>query len=300
MHWTALGAGLRRHHEVILAAAFVVMASYELLEIRALEPSRGSLASLALHALQVLVILAATYAVLRAWRRKTAHAEAMAHLMEKVVVAQDDERRRIAFDLHDGVAQLIVSAKQHLDTCADLPAHAGGQVTRELALASERLQQAIVETRRVLLALRPAAIDDGGLAAAARRSLDQAAQEAGWRARFSENLDGARLPAAVETAAFMILQEALTNARRHAGAATVEVELRREAAWLALDVRDSGHGLPAGDETVQGRGFGLASMRERAWLLGGTCTVRSEPAGGTLVEVRLPLRPGDAGPRGRR
>jgi signal transduction histidine kinase len=110
MPWTALGRTLRRHHEVVLAAAFVAMASYELLEMRTLEPVRASRMSLLLHAVQVLVILTATYAVLRAWRRKTAHGDAMARLMEKVVVAQDEERRRVAYDLHDGVAQLIVSA----------------------------------------------------------------------------------------------------------------------------------------------------------------------------------------------
>ena len=292
MWWTVLGATLRRHHEVVLAAAFVAMASYELLEMRALEPSRASRMSLVLHAVQVLVILVATYAVLRAWRRKTAHADAMARLMEKVVVAQDDERRRVAYDLHDGVAQLIVSAKQHLDTCADLWPVAGERATRELTLAIEQLEQAITETRRVLLALRPAAFDGGGLVTAARRSLDRAAQEAGWSTGFVENLGGARLPAAVETAAFRILQEALTNARKHAGAVRVEVELRREARWLVLDVCDSGHGLPVGNEAAAARGLGLMSMRERAWMLGGTCVVRAEPAGGTRVQARLPLRPG--------
>jgi signal transduction histidine kinase len=290
MRWSVVGANLRRHHEVVLAAAFVAMASYELLEMGTLEPARTSWASLLVHAVQVLVILAATYAVLRAWRRKTAHAEAMARLMEKVVLAQDEERRRLAYDLHDGVAQIIVSAKQHLDTCADLWPTAREQAARELTVGIERLGQAIDETRRVLLALRPAAIDDGGLAAAARRSLEQMAQEAGWNVGFAENLGDAQLPAAVETAAFRILQEALTNARKHAGASRVDVELRRQADWLVLAVRDSGGGLPAG-EVAGGRGFGLSSMRERAWLLGGTCAVQSEPTGGTLVWARLPLKP---------
>jgi signal transduction histidine kinase len=288
--WVRVAAGLRRHHEVVLAAAFVAMASYELLEMRALEPSRASWTSFALHAVQVLVILAATYAVLRAWRRRTAHGEAMARLMEKVVIAQEEERRRVAYDLHDGVAQLIVSAKQHLDTCADLWPASREQATRELSVAISRLELAIAETRRVLLALRPPAIDDGGLVTAARDSLEQEAREARWKVGFAENLGGARLPAAVETAAFRILQEALTNARKHARAARVDVELRREAGWLVLDVRDSGGGLPA---EGGGRGLGLSSMSERARLLGGTCVISREPAGGTLVRARLPLWPAD-------
>lgn len=284
-----LGAALRRHHEVILAVAFVAMASYELLEIRALEPSRASRLSLALHTSQVLVILAATYAVLRAWRRKTAHGEAMARLMEQVVLAQEDERRRVAYDLHDGVAQFVVSAKQHLDTAVDLVRPDATPAARELATASQRLEQAIGETRRVLLALRPPAIDDGGLVAAARRSLEQAAEEAGWRASFMENLGGIRLPPAVETAGFRILQEALTNARKHAGAARIDVELRREDDRLVIDVLDSGGGSPIGESALRGHGLGLDSMRERAWLLGGTCTITREPLGGTRVHAVLPI-----------
>ena len=271
----------------MLAAAFVAMASYELLEMRALEPGRTSWTSWLVHAGQVLVILAASGAALRAWRRKTAHAEAMARLIEKVVLAQDEERRRVAYDLHDGVAQLIVSAKQHLDTCADLLPASGEGAPRELRVGIERLDQAIVETRRVLQALRPAAIEDGGLAPAARRSLEQTAQEAGWTVSFAEDLGDGRLPAAVETAAFRIIQEALTNARKHAGARRVDVELRRAAGWLVLAVRDSGGGVPA-REAGSGRGLGLASMSERARLLGGTCEVRREPGGGTLVQARLP------------
>jgi signal transduction histidine kinase len=287
MRWSSVGATLRRHHEVILAAAFVAMASYELLEMLTLEPARTSRRSWLVHAVQVLVILAATYAVLRAWRGKTAHAEAMARLMEKVVVAQDEERRRVAYELHDGVAQLIVSAKQHLDTCADLAPPASERAAGELRTGLERLDQAIVETRRVLLALRPAIVEDLGLTAAARRSLAEIAQEAGWDVGFTENLGDARLPEAVETAAFRILQEALTNARKHAGAGRVDVELRRDPGWLVLAIRDSGGGLTPGDPS--GRGLGLASMAERAQLVGGTCAVRGEPNGGTLVHARLPI-----------
>jgi signal transduction histidine kinase len=180
MRWTALGATLRRHHELIIAAAFVAMASYELLEMRALEPSRTSRLSLAL------CTPGRSWSSLSQHTPSCAHGEAMARLMEKVVAAQEDERRRLAYDLHDGVAQLVVSAKQHVDTVVDIIRVDGEQAAGELAVASQRLDQAIVETRRVLLALRPLPIDDGGLVAAARRSVEQASQEAGWRGRVPE------------------------------------------------------------------------------------------------------------------
>jgi signal transduction histidine kinase len=290
MRWRLIGTTFRRHHEVILAVAFVAIASYELLEMRTLEP-RGSRLSLLLHAFQVFLILAVTYTVLRAWRRRAAHADAMARLMEKVVVAQEEERRRVAYDLHDGVAQLLVSAKQHLDTCADLAPVGAPRASHELALGLDRLAQAITETRRMLLALRPAPIDEAGLVAAARESLEQTAQEAGWTVGFAEDLNGLRVPPALETAAFRILQEALANARKHALASRVDVALRREGDWLVLEVRDAGRGLSPGDGAPEGRGLGLSSMRDRARLLGGSCTVRSHPDGGTLVQARLPLRP---------
>src|SRR5262249_29367799 len=161
-----------------------------------LEPGRASGRSWLLHAVQVVLILVASYAVLRAWRRRAAHADAMAHLMEKVVVAQEEERRRVAYDLHDGVAQLVVSAKQHLDTSADLWRAAPDRAARELGLGVERLDQAVVELRRVLLALRPAMVEDLGLPAAARQSTEQMAREAGWEVGFSEDLGEERLPAA--------------------------------------------------------------------------------------------------------
>jgi two-component system NarL family sensor kinase len=289
-----VGRRLGCHHEVILAVAFVAMTSYELVEMRALEPPGGPWVSLAVvvHSLQVIVILLATWTVLRAWRRKTLHAEALARLMEKVVVTQEQERRRLAYDMHDGVAQLIVSAKQHLDTASDLWPTAAERAGQELGIGLERLEQALTEIRRVFLALRPAAIADGGLVAAARRTLEEAAREAGWTVGFFENLGSARLAPAVETAVFRILQEALANARRHAEAARVDVELRREADWLVLAVRDSGHGLGLREELAPGRGLGLSSMRERASLLGGTCAVERDPAGGTRVWARVPLRPG--------
>jgi signal transduction histidine kinase len=291
MRLTLIGSALRRHHEVILAIAFVAIASYELLEMGTLEP-RGSRLSWLLHAFQVFLILVVTYTVLRAWRRRAAHADAMARLMEKVVVAQEEERRRVAYDLHDGVAQLLVSAKQHLDTCADLSSVAASRASQELTLGLDRLARAITETRRMLLALRPAPVDEAGLVAAARESVDQAAQEAGWSVGFAENLNGLRVSPAVETAAFRILQEALANARKHAVASRVDVSLLRQGEWLVLEVQDAGRGLPASDGALDGRGLGLSSMRDRARLLGGSCTVRSQPGGGTLVLARLPLRPG--------
>jgi signal transduction histidine kinase len=290
----ALRAALRHYRELILAGTFAFMATWEVLEIVLLEPAyRAPIPlTLVIHSLQVLLIVTATGIALRAWREKTERQRALASLVEQVIAAQDDERRRVAYDVHDGVAQLVVSAKQHLDTAADLWSRDARRAASETAIAADRLGRAIAETRRILAALRPLAVDAGGLASAARQSLDEIARDTGWSVDLVENLGAARLPPAVETAAFRILQEALSNARKHAGTSRIEVVLSSDTDRVHLDVRDYGVGLAA----AGGAGLGLPSMRERARLLGGSCVVEPAAGGGTHVHAQLPLRYGIVAP----
>ena len=282
---------VRHYRELILAGAFAMLAAWETLEMLLLERRVDTPLSLTLvvHSLQVALILAATALALRAWRDKTARERALAALVEQVIVAQEEERRRVAYDFHDGVAQLVVSAKQHVDTATDLWRDHPERAAAESAIAAERLGQAIAETRRILAALRPLAVESAGLAGAARRSLDDVARDTGWSVSLVENLGDGRLPPTVEAAAFRILQEALANARKHAGTSRIEVGLAREADRFHLDVRDHGVGLIDAGQT---RGLGLASMQERARLLGGSCVVEAAPGGGTRVHAQLPLRHG--------
>lgn len=285
----AMRGALSHYRELVLAGTFAAMATWEVLEIILLEPTyRASVQlTLVIHSLQVLVIVAATGVALRAWREKTERQRALASLVEQVIVARDDERRRVAYDVHDGVAQLVVSAKQHLDTAADLWTRDARRAASETVIAADRLGRAIAETRRILAALRPLAVEAGGLADAARQSLDEIARDTGWSVELVENLGATRMPTAVETAVFRILQEALSNARKHAGTTRIEVILSRDPDRVHLDVRDYGVGLAA---TGGARGLGLPGMRDRARLLGGTCVVETAPGGGTHVHAQLPLR----------
>ena len=293
MAWQKIWERMARHRELAIVLAFFGMAGWELVEFIALEgPHVPTPLALGLHSVQVLLVAGVSWAAVRAWRERTRHEEALARMVEKVVMAQEEERRRIAFEVHDGVAQLIVSAKQHVDTARDFASGDAARAGRELGRAAERLDAAIEETRRVLRALRPSAVDSVGLAEAMRRALDEAAREAGWTARFVDNLDDARVPAAVETAVFRIFQESLVNASRHGKSRHVDVELGRRQRWLHLEVRDDGVGFTSdGLDDGGGRGLGLAGMRERARLLGGTCRVASRDGGGTSVTVTLPLVP---------
>lgn len=279
-----------RLQEGMLLLTFLSMAGYEAVEVWVLEVPRRSPTPLAilLHSLQVAIILLAAWMLRRAWRQKEVHAEALARMVEKVMFAQEDERRRIAYELHDGISPLIISAKQHVDTCRDLWSVEPGRAESQLATGAERLGLAIVEVRRVLSALRPSIVASRGLRHAARQSVDEAAAETGWAVTFQEDLGDERLPAVVETAAFRILQEAIANIRKHAHAESVAIELRRDAEWLYLDVRDHGVGLPA-DEGRGRNGLGLLSMQERAHLVGGTCVIERAGDRGTRVRVRIPL-----------
>jgi signal transduction histidine kinase len=288
--WRLVG----RHHELALVAIFFAAAGWELVEVLTTGPSRRVTGALpiVLHSVQVLIVVGVTWAVFRAWRQRTRYEAALATMVEQNVMAQEEERRRIAFDLHDGIAPLIVSAKQHVDTGRDLAARDPSRADHEIARAADRLDRAIVETRRVLQALRPSAVASLGLAEAARRALDDAGQEAGWATRFVAEVGDARMPAAVETAAFRIVQEGLANAARHAASTLVEVALRRRDGWLDLEVSDNGVGIGPDGAAGTGRGLGLAGMRERTRLLGGTFQIDSVASGGTHIRVALPLGAG--------
>jgi signal transduction histidine kinase len=294
--WRRTGRLVGRHHELALVAIFFAAAGWELVEVLTTGASRRATGTLpiVLHAVQVLIVVGVTWAVFRAWQQRTRYEDALATMVEQNVMAQEEERRRIAFDLHDGIAPLIVSAKQHVDTGRDLATRDPSRAHREIARAADRLERAIVETRRVLQALRPSAVASLGLAEAARRALDDASQQAGWATRFVAEVGDARMPAAVETAAFRILQEGLANAARHAASTLVEVALRRRAGWLDLEVSDNGVGIGAEGLAGGGHGLGLAGMRERTRLLGGTFHIERVATGGTHIRVALPVGTGAA------
>ncbi len=231
--------------------------------------------------------------LLRALRQRAAHEEALARMVEKVLFAQEQERRRVAYELHDAVSPLIVSAKQHAETCRDAWSDDGVRARAELTRGIDRLQQCIVETRRMLRALRPRTSTPTGSPSRSGGASTRPRRRPAGPSHFEHDLSDDRLPAAVEMAAFRIAQEAVRNAARHARAERVEVQLQRGGDALRLRVRDDGVGFSAGD--APSRGLGPVSMRERAHLLGGACVVEEAREGrGTTVDVSLPLRAGEA------
>ncbi len=152
------------------------------------------------------------------------------------------------------------------------------------------VQQTVMEARHVIEGLRPAALDDFGLSTAIRLEVEKLRSK-GWDLGFEDTLGDARLPAEVETALYRVAQEALTNARKHAGTTRAQVKLTCLPEKIRLEVRDFGRGFDPSTPTTNGPGerVGLIGMRERVALLGGELEILSEPGAGTSAIAEVPL-----------
>jgi PAS domain S-box-containing protein len=214
-------------------------------------------------------------------------------LVRQLLLAEDEERRRVAYEIHDGLAQLAWAAQQHLEAFA-AQYHARNQQRRnELGKALNLAGRTVQEARRVIAGLRPAILDDFGLGSAIAIELQAAQRADGWETEFNDGLGSIRLDPSLETALFRVVQEALTNVRKHAHTKRVAVTLEQRANWLHLEVRDWGRGfrLAAVQAAVgPSERVGLAGMQERVALISGRLAIRSRPGAGTRIQVQAPLR----------
>jgi len=203
--------------------------------------------------------------------------------------AQEEERRRLARDLHDEVNQALTAILLRLEALAqETPA----ERAPELAELKRLVNQAMEELLNLARQLRPSALDDHGLTPAVETQLKRFAARTGIEVRFGTEGDPDALPEVVQTAIYRVTQEALTNVARHAGATVVEVDLEADEDGAELRVRDDGAGFdPAEVARTQSNGvgarLGLGGMAERARLVSGELDVRSAPGGGTTVTLRI-------------
>ena len=206
------------------------------------------------------------------------------HSRERLVTAREEERRRLRRDLHDGLGPALASMTLQAEAARDLLS-ANPQYADELLTdLTAGLQEATADIRRLVYGLRPPALDDLGLLPALRNHAARFGPQGPAVEIIADELFPS-LPAAVEVAAYRIVQEALTNVMHHAQATRCTVSIRVTPDHLILDITDNGVGLSANREG----GVGLRSMRERAEELGGSCTIEALPAGGTCVAATLPL-----------
>jgi signal transduction histidine kinase len=201
---------------------------------------------------------------------------------ERMVLAREEERRRIRRDLHDGLGPALSGVVFRLESARLLVDSDPSSAKGHLEETSSDVREVVADVRRLVHDLRPPALDDRGLVGA----LSQLAEQQPYETTI--DADGvAALPAAVEVAAYRIAAEALTNTARHADAGSSTVRLVAGAGELLVEVADDGRGI-APDRQA---GIGLLSLRERAEELGGRSEVVCPPAGGTIVRAWLPLRP---------
>jgi two-component system sensor histidine kinase UhpB len=201
--------------------------------------------------------------------------------------AQEEERARVARDLHDEVNQALTGLLLRLEAARE---KAPPELAEELAEIRTLANQAMQELLSLARQLRPTALDDLGLRAALAGHVRELARQGVVDADFEAAGALGELPADVQIVVYRVAQEALSNAVRHAEAEHVSVELDREGDEVRLAVADDGHGF-AFDRI--GTGLGIAGMRERALLVGGDLQVESRPGEGTRVQLRVPIENGN-------
>ena len=208
-------------------------------------------------------------------------------LLDHLVFAQEEERRRMAAEVHDGVGQLLVSASFWLQACEESLVNDGSLAVGDLVRARELVTEALLEARRAIFNLRPPVLDDLGLGPSLR-ALAILQVESGVDLELS--VEEVSLPAPQEMALYRITQEALANIHRHAEAHHVKVLLTKQGGQVLLQVEDDGRGFEPGARfTPERLSFGLDVMSERAALAGGELKVTSSPGRGTVVRASLPV-----------
>jgi signal transduction histidine kinase len=208
--------------------------------------------------------------------------------LRHLIQTQDRDRQLTAYDIHDGVVQLMTGALMRLE------AYRGKQGeecdSEDLHAATQQLREAIDEARRLIGGLRPPEIDEKGVVGAIEY-LAAPRNHGPMKVEFIHDLP-LRLSSLQETTIFRIVQEALHNAQRHSGSDRARVILRLDGDQVFLEIRDWGKGFDT--KTTRMRRYGIRGIEERTRLLGGTVHIESSPGQGTMIRVSLPLNAADA------
>jgi signal transduction histidine kinase len=213
----------------------------------------------------------------------------LGRVLSETVDAQEQERQRIARDLHDGINQLLIGAM--LELTSGRRRVERGATDDSLAAfeaAQDLLRRVEAEIRRVVHDLHPQVLEGLGLAAASRRLVDEFAGQSGVTCEVSIHGEVSDLPPRTEVCAYRILQESVHNIASHAAATSARMRIAIEGPALVVEVRDDGRGFDMTAVVANGH-FGLRSMRQRAEMLGGRLDIRTSPGQGTTVRAELPL-----------
>ena len=209
--------------------------------------------------------------------------QTLRHLLQ----SSDHERQLIAYEIHDGLAQYLYGSIMQFDVYDHLKETKPKDAKKAFDAGVTMLRQSHADARRLISGVRPPILDEEGIVAALNHLVNEHKQQDGTKIEFRSGVEFDRLAPIMENATYRVAQEALTNACRHSKSKRIEVELVQRGDVLRLKVQDWGTGFNPSE--VEENRFGLAGMRERARLLGGTIRTESTPGEGTCITVELPL-----------
>nr|MBC7244427.1 GAF domain-containing protein [Chloroflexota bacterium] len=230
----------------------------------------------------------------RLYERLRNASERYQKLLQHALTAQEEERKRIARELHDGTSQMLTGLALNLQAAMDLAEMNGihdERIEERLQKAHSLAVQTSIEVTKLINDLRPTLLDSLGLAPAIQRYVETWLQPKGIRTTLRTR-GHERLPSEVEVALFRISQEAINNIMKHSEAKNVLIDLECDGEKCLLRIEDDGKGFDVQEITKvdkTGRGVGLFGMKERVTLVGGSCTVQSQPGKGTVIISEVPL-----------
>jgi signal transduction histidine kinase len=228
-------------------------------------------------------------------RERTAELSALSSNLQNV---QEEERARLAHDIHDELGSILVTAKMDLSWVYSRLKDKDPGLSQKLARAMSTLDEGVDIKRRIIEDLRPTVLDSMGLGAALDWYVNHTCRFGNLNCELSINPRDIELPSAISIALFRVLQEALTNVLRHAKAANAWITLKQDADGLTFVIRDDGIGLPSGSEQKK-LSHGILGMRQRITSFGGQFQISSAPGGGTTIRIFVPqlsARPATAPP----
>ena len=222
-------------------------------------------------------------------QRKEAH-----ETVEQLLESSDRELKLIAYEIHDGIAQLLTGAMMQCQTYERLRQHDPEESAKACDRGRQMIAKCLEEARHLIGRVRLPLLDESGVVAAVKNLVYEMNEHSELEVEFHASVQFDRLTGVLENSIYRIAQEGLANAARHSRSDRAHVSLGQEGDRLQIEVRDWGVGFDA--DNVEGRTYGLGGIRERARLLGGTATIDSRPGQGTRVVVQLPLTtdPADA------
>ncbi len=227
-------------------------------------------------------------------QQRTAEVRREQETLQHLLRSSDHERRLIAYEIHDGLAQQIAGAIMQFECHDHLKQQNPSEAATAFATGLMLLRQSHAEARRLIGGVRPPILDEAGVVAAIDHIInDGRGTAAGVQIDFHHEVTFDRLTPVLENAIYRIVEEGLTNALRHSQAKKVRIELTQVDKELQVVIQDWGIGF--GPEKEGDRSFGLRGIRERARLLGGTATIEAAPSSGTRIVVKLPVVVRDSG-----